>query len=352
MRSTSVTMRSASSQISRVSMRSSEEACCSSSCAAPRMPDSGFLISCASIAASAITERAALRWVSCRSILSAMVRSCSITTIWPGRSVSGATCRSTWRSPPMRGVPRSTLYSLTGEPLGAHLVDQRQQRTAERHQLLQRLPLQELGRNLEEGFGGDVGVDDLAVGRHQQHRIGQRVEDGLARRRARAGDVLRLRSCSSTPCKIVEGVLERAMHAGRIFRGQDRLPPALQRRRRRAAVLRRDVERPAEMFSRMAKPDAQAVMAADLVIERADMAELLGERRARSRPRRSRAGARSGRAARAAPARRGRSSRHRRRISRARCTAFSNEVISPLTTSGIEIASLTARTAAQSASPL
>ena len=117
MRSTRVTMRSASSQISRVSMRSSDEAACSSNCAAPRMPDSGFLISCASIAASAITERAALRCVNCRSILSAMVRSCSITTIWPGRSVSGATCRSTWRSPPMRGVPRSTLYSLTGEPL-------------------------------------------------------------------------------------------------------------------------------------------------------------------------------------------------------------------------------------------
>ena len=50
------------------------------SCAAPRMPDSGFLISCASMAASAITERAAPRWVSWRSILSAMVRSCSITT--------------------------------------------------------------------------------------------------------------------------------------------------------------------------------------------------------------------------------------------------------------------------------
>ncbi|MEY9616162.1 hypothetical protein ABIF21_009036 [Bradyrhizobium elkanii] len=110
-------MRSASSQINRVKSRSSEDACCSKSCAAPRMPDSGFLISWASIAASAITERAALRWVSCRSILSAMVRSCSITTICPGRSVSGATCRSTWRSPPIRGVPRSTLYSLTGEPL-------------------------------------------------------------------------------------------------------------------------------------------------------------------------------------------------------------------------------------------
>jgi hypothetical protein len=37
--------------------------------------ESGFLISCASIAASAVTDRAALRWVSCRSILSAMVRS-------------------------------------------------------------------------------------------------------------------------------------------------------------------------------------------------------------------------------------------------------------------------------------
>jgi len=62
----------------------------------------------------------------------------------------------------------------------AHLVDQRQQRTAERHQFLQRLPPQKLRRNLEEGFGGDVGVDDAAVGRHQQHRIGQRVENGLA----------------------------------------------------------------------------------------------------------------------------------------------------------------------------
>ena len=117
MRSTSVTMRSASSQISRVSCRSSGGADCSSSCAAPRMPDSGFLISCASMAASAITERAALRWVSCRSILSAMVRSCSMMTMWPGRSDSGATCRSTWRSPPIFGVPRSTLYSLTGAPL-------------------------------------------------------------------------------------------------------------------------------------------------------------------------------------------------------------------------------------------
>ena len=208
MRSTSVTMRSASSQISRVSMRSSEDAACSSSCAAPRMPDSGFLISCASIAASAITERAALRCVNCRSILSAMVRSCSITTIWPGRSVSGATCRSTWRSPPIRGVPRSTLYSLTGEPLDAHLIDQRQQRAAERHQFLQRLALQKLRRNLEKRFRGHVGIDDPAVGRHQQHRIRQCVENGLAVRWQRVGDVRRLKSCGGAPCKVVKRIVQ------------------------------------------------------------------------------------------------------------------------------------------------
>ena len=62
----------------------------------------------------------------------------------------------------------------------AHLVDQRQQRTAERHQLFQGLPAQELRRDFEEGFGSDIGVDNAAVGRNQQHRIGQRVEDGLA----------------------------------------------------------------------------------------------------------------------------------------------------------------------------
>ena len=62
----------------------------------------------------------------------------------------------------------------------AHLIDQREQRAAERHQFLQRLPPQKLRRNLEEGFRGDVGVDDTAIGRHQQHRIGQRIENGLA----------------------------------------------------------------------------------------------------------------------------------------------------------------------------
>ena len=181
MRSTSFTMRSASSQISRVSVRSSSPADCSSSCAAPRMPDSGFLISCASIAASAMTERAAPRWVSWRSILSAMVRSCSITTTWPGRSGSGATCRSTSRSPGLRGVDRSTRYSLTGRAAVAHLLDQRQQRAAERHQIAQQLPPQQQHGDLEERLGRDIGVGDLAVGGDDHDRQRQRVEHRVGR---------------------------------------------------------------------------------------------------------------------------------------------------------------------------
>ncbi|MGY3627179.1 hypothetical protein ACVWWI_004110 [Bradyrhizobium sp. USDA 3686] len=61
-----------------------------------------------------------------------------------------------------------------------HLVDQRQQGAAKRHQLFQRLPLQELRRDIEEGFGCDVGGDDFAVRPDHQHGIGKCVQDGIA----------------------------------------------------------------------------------------------------------------------------------------------------------------------------
>ncbi len=60
---------------------------------------------------------------------------------------------------------------------GAHLIDQRQQGAPERHQVLQRMPLQELRGDFEKRFGRHVGVRDPAVGCDQQHGIGQRVED-------------------------------------------------------------------------------------------------------------------------------------------------------------------------------
>ena len=116
MRSTSFTMRSVSSQMSRVSARSSSDASVSRSCAAPRMPDSGFLISCASIEAIAETDRAAPRCACWRSSFSAMVRSRSITTIVLLCGISGVTKMSTSRSTPSRGRPRSTRYSLIAPP--------------------------------------------------------------------------------------------------------------------------------------------------------------------------------------------------------------------------------------------
>ena len=93
-----------------------------------------------------------------------MVRSCSITTTWPGRSGNGATYRSTNRSPGLRGVDEIDPVFVDGRAAVAHLIDQRQQRAAERHQVAQHVPAQQRDRDFEEGFGGDIGVGDLAVG--------------------------------------------------------------------------------------------------------------------------------------------------------------------------------------------
>jgi hypothetical protein len=67
-----------------------------------------------------------------------------------------------------------------GRTAVANLIDQGQERTAEWDKLLQWLALQELLRHLEEGLCRDVGVDDPTVGRDQQHRVWERVENGLA----------------------------------------------------------------------------------------------------------------------------------------------------------------------------
>src|SRR3954466_9831241 len=85
-------------------------------------------------------------------------------------------------------------------------------------------------------------------------------------------------SCSGAPCKVVISFAKRSLHAGGFFRRQDLLPPIPERPGRRAAAMGRNIERPAEMLARMAKPDAQAVVPADFVIERADIFELLGKR--------------------------------------------------------------------------
>src|SRR5579864_661956 len=95
---------------------------------------------------------------------------------------------------------------------------------------------------------------------------------------ASAGDVRRSKSCGRAPRKIVERILKRSVNALRIVRRQNSAAPVLQHRCRRPAIAGRDFERPAEMFARVAQADAQAIVTANLVIERADMGKLRHER--------------------------------------------------------------------------
>ena len=115
-RSTSLPMRAASAWMSPVSSRSASPRPISRSCAAPEMPASGFRISCASIAAMPVTERAAERWPRLRSIFSAMPCGCIRIRISPSPSCSGAA----WMFCSCGGwsaQPTMTSYCATETPL-------------------------------------------------------------------------------------------------------------------------------------------------------------------------------------------------------------------------------------------
>ena len=79
----------------------------------------------------------------------------------------------------------------------AHLLDQREQRAAERHQVAQHLPAQQRHRSLEEALRGDVGVGDPAVGVDDDDGKRQRVEHrvGGAERQAVGDAECGCRSC-------------------------------------------------------------------------------------------------------------------------------------------------------------
>ncbi len=65
---------------------------------------------------------------------------------------------------------------------GAHLLDEREQRTAEGNQFPKQVTAQQRQRYLEESLGGDVGVDHLAVGRDDDDRVRQRIEHRIGGR--------------------------------------------------------------------------------------------------------------------------------------------------------------------------
>ena len=87
----------------------------------------------------------------------------------------------------VRGAALAIALCIAGGAAGAHLVDQRQQRAAERHEVAQQMPPQQRQRHFEEGFGGDIGVGDLAVGGDDDNRMRQRVEHRVRRRAHKQG---------------------------------------------------------------------------------------------------------------------------------------------------------------------
>ena len=185
MRSTSLTIRSVSSQISRVSARSSSPTEVSSSCAAPRMPESGFLISCASIAPSAVTDRAALRWVSCLSIFSAIDRSCSRSVTPPSLIGSGATKASTSRPTPGARRRDVELVAVDGRLGGDRVGDELEHRRAERQEVGE-ARAQQHARPMSKKCSAAVLTSRIAPrGVDRQHGLGQRVETAATDRAVR-----------------------------------------------------------------------------------------------------------------------------------------------------------------------
>ena len=179
-RSIRLRMRSVSAQISCVRFFSLSGTASSSSCAAPRMPASGFLISCASTAAMPCIERTAPRCRSWRSMRCARLRSCRVMMTAPSGSGSGVTMTSATRSP-WRGVERSSVAFADRGAALARLRDQADQRTAERHQLIQLLLQQEAGAGVEELLRRRIDEQQFEAGAHHEHRHRQSAGDKRCR---------------------------------------------------------------------------------------------------------------------------------------------------------------------------
>ena len=116
---------------------------CSSSCAAPRMPDSGFFTSCASIAAIARRpsgrRRGAVSW---RSILSRdRALAAAPARASPAASAAARTSIVTDAAPKPRAVERAGRARRRLPP-APHLLDERQQRAVGAHEIGERLAAQ------------------------------------------------------------------------------------------------------------------------------------------------------------------------------------------------------------------
>ena len=103
---------------------------------------------------------------------------------------------------PVAGIARRAEIDLVFVDRGAaraHLLDQREQRAAERHQVAQQMPAQQRHRDFEKCFRRGIGVGHLAVRRHDDDRMRQRVEHHSRPPKASAG-VRWWRPAGRSPC--------------------------------------------------------------------------------------------------------------------------------------------------------
>ena len=164
---------------------------------------------------------------------------------------------STTRSPPFRGVPMSTRYSLTGAAALAHLVDERQQRAAERHEIGERMTPEHVGGRLEEGLRRRIGLDDVAIDVDEEDGMRQRIEK-RARQAVRAAPRAEAEHTDVHAALLFFSGAETAAEKRRITsRGRVSVRIAARRPRVASPAL---VEVPAEMLPRGAHAEDRAVV--------------------------------------------------------------------------------------------
>ena len=184
---------------------------------------------------------------------------------------------------PVAGIARRAEIDLVFVDRGAaraHLLDQREQGTAERHQVAQQMPPQMRHRDFEKSLRRGIGVGHLAVRRYDDDGMRQRIEHHIGRRRRE--QVFRGAHAACPPCRIgvaefVKSFGKPVQHNRGIVGGEHAAAMRLEQMRRRAGGRRRRIERPAEMFARVAQPNRDAVMGEHFAVKRAGERELLAE---------------------------------------------------------------------------
>ena len=123
-------------------------------------------------------------------------------------------------------MPKIDLVFVDRGAACAHLIDQRQQRAAERHQLAATCAAQKRQRSLEERFGCGIGIRDSSIGRDHDDRVRQCIEHGIrgagGKRRHGHRPVHATLPFALGEC--AEGIGEKAAHRDRFVGGKHAVP--------------------------------------------------------------------------------------------------------------------------------